>query len=352
MIEVRSTQGGSYIFDSSNSSVENILIQNNEFYLTGRWNEGTGKGSMLGGKATIKGNKIVSESYLGSMVDVGGIVTDNTYINFSTLPSGSGNSDNFSRNTILSYGKLGKIVNLKGGYTNNNTSYYNDNYVVDYRRENYQKGPWDSIVGITCGAIEEVQFNGNTYLAPNRWLIGEEKLSIFYNKSQVGTLSATGNTLQGVDGYVAYGGTVINGSKIENNTILPFTYEENIPMCSEITLTRNGQKQTEIFTTESTVSLEAVVKTGFFNQDTGVYDNETETKDKEIDWYVSLDGMADVQNGVVTRKNYGTVIVYAVPKDGSYPYVRNADGKYEPAEKRLWENVQFILYKILLQISG
>ena len=60
----------------------------------------------------------------------------------------------------------------------------------------------------------------------------------------------------------------------------------------------------------------AFKKADYLNEE-GECIDEAVTNDKELVWYTSLDGIASVDNGVVTRKNYGQVTVYAVPTDGA-----------------------------------
>lgn len=254
MMEFRCTDNlGAYLFDSSVSDSDRVQIQNNEIFLTYRDVRGTGKAAILGGKATVKGNRILSDTYLSNM--------------------------------------------------------------------GYKDGVYE----------------GNTYLAPNKYYwtwksVDEPKAAdyvkgLFFHNASVGKAVCKNNRFQGANVYAAYGCTIrenyageLEDGKVNlfasDNEIKDYTLNFADQTCTGIEITKDGIAETEIFTDQDVITLGTIVKAGHMQED-GTCTDETVTNEKELVWYTSLDGIASVDHGVVTRKNYGDVTVYAVAKDGA-----------------------------------
>ena len=400
MMDIRCTNNlGAYLFDSSVYTADRVLIQNNEIYLTYRDTENIGKAAILGGKATVKGNKIVSDTWLGNMGYLDGIYDGNTYINLGTLGSLANNLEEVTNNKVISYGNLGKVMYYNGD-SEDSVVNFTGNYIVDYKRDYKSLETWDYVAQIQ-GTLKNLNFNNNTYLAPNKyyWAWNSETLSngagfikgLFFYGPTIEKVTAKNNVLQGAELYYAYGCTVneitaqaasenpeetlsavraalaveeisanasVSGNTISENEVSENTVDEvqsetvsenttdvleetldqagagvvnleasnNVSkdytldiggtVCSSVQITKNGVPQTEIFTDQASVSLGTLVKAGHMNVD-GEYTDESIVTDKEIVWSTSLEGIGTVNNGVVTRKNYGEVAVFAVPTDGA-----------------------------------
>ena len=341
MMDIRCTANlGAYLFDSGVSTADRVLIQNNEIFLTYRDTEGTGKASILGGKATVKGNKIVSDTYLGNMGYLSGIYEDNTYINLGCLGTVARNLQEVRNNTIISYGTLDEIMNFTGDGTDQVVD-YTGNYIVDYKRVYETNNVWNHVAYV-LGTFKEFNFTGNTYLAPNKYYwtyksveeprVADYVRGVFFRGASIGKALCENNVLQGANIYSTYDCTVKENSTEEqqdgvvnlflsNNETKEYTLNPDDSICTSIEITKDGALQTEIFTDESSVSLETIVKAGHLD-DAGECTDEAVTTDKEIVWYSSLEGIASVDNGVVTRNNYGQANVYAVSTDG----VQKEDG--------------------------
>ena len=168
MMDIRCTNNlGAYLFDSSAVDANRVLIQNNEIYLTYRDVEGTGKAAISGGKVTVKGNKIVSDTWLGNMGYLNGIYEGNTYINLGCLGALSSNLQEVNNNKIISYGMLEKVMYFKGDGTDQIVN-FTGNHVEDYRRIYEYNDVWNHVAKVQ-GNLKELNFTGNTYLAPNRF---------------------------------------------------------------------------------------------------------------------------------------------------------------------------------------
>ena len=328
MIEMLATNGNfGYGFESGNSNAENIKIRNNEIYLSTRKGETGGK-TMLSGPATFTGNKIVSDAVLTVGYDRG-IYNNNTVVSVGTLSEFAKNVTEVNNNQVTVYGSMGNFWSLAGSFTREDgTVNLKKNNIVNYQRESKRKGVWDSLNNINGGFVKTIFFTDNRYLAPNKKYWDEpdrnQMVNTFYLRGYGSNLASElymkNNTLQGVKDFVAYdAGDTASYVKYEGNTIKDYTYEENIPICTEIQITQDGTSKTDIFTTSNKVSLGTLVKAGVEAEDGTVTDIKKVT-DKEIVWCVSCDGLASVEKGVVKRKNYGDVTIYTLPTDGSGVY--------------------------------
>ena len=328
IIEMLATNGNfGYGFESGNSDAKNVKIRNNEIYLSTKKGETGGK-TMLSGPATFTGNKIVSDAVLSVGYDRG-IFNNNTVLSIGKLAEFAKNVTEINNNYITAYGPMGNLLALAGSFTREEgTINIKKNSIVNYQRECKRKGVWDSLNAINGGFVKNIYFTDNIYLAPNKkyWDDADrnQMVNTFYLRGYGSNISSAiyikNNTLQGVKDFVAYdAGDTASYVKYEGNTIKDYTYEENIPICTEIAITQDDIPKTDIFTTSNKVSLGTLVKAGLEAED-GTFTEVRKVTDKEIVWVVSSDGMASVDKGVVKRKNYGSVTVYALPTDGSGVY--------------------------------
>lgn len=335
MLDIRCTSNlGAYLFDSSVSDAKRVAIQNNEIYLTYRDNENTGKAAILGGKATVKKNKIVSDTWLGSIGYLGGIYEENTYINLGYLGGLSNGTEEVHNNKIISYGCLPKVMYYMGG-DGTQVVNFTGNSITDYRRVYEANNIWNHIAKVQ-GSLKELNFTGNTYLAPNKrywaWTLENPRKTdyvkgLFFHGATVEKAVCKDNVMQGANIYATYDSTVKEnasekefGDKIvnletSNNKRKDYTLNPDDPVCTSVQITKDKVPQTDIYTEQSSVSLGTIVKAGHFNEK-GECSDAAVTKDKKLVWYTSMDGIASVDNGVVKRKSYGQVAVFAVPTDG------------------------------------
>lgn len=335
LMDIRCTDNlGAYLFDSGVSTSDRVRIQNNEMYITYRDTENMGKAGILDGKATVKGNRIVSDTWMGNMGYRSGVYEDNTYINLGNLGTVAKNLTEFRNNTIISYGKMNDIMDFSG--STGQIVDFSENYVEDYRRAYEKNDMWDHVAQ-AGGTFSELNFTGNTYLAPNKYYyiwkdvdnprVPEYVKGLFFKRASIGKAVCKDNVMQGASPYSAYGCTIRENSTEEqaegmvnlfasNNESKEYTLDLDATVCTSIQITKDGAPQTEIFTDQSSISLGTIVKAGHLDEE-GECSDEAVVTDKELVWYSSLEGVGSVKNGVVTRKNYGETAIFAVPTDGS-----------------------------------
>ena len=216
MMDIRCTDNlGAYLFDSSVSDAGRVLIQNNEIYLTYRDKRGIGKAAILGGKATVKNNTIVSDTWLGNMGYLNGIYEGNTYINLGYLGSVANDLKEVNGNKIISYGVLGSVMYFDGKSADQVVN-FNGNYIADYRRTYKYTDVWDHVAKVQ-GNVKEINFTDNTYLVPNRfqwiWTLENPKVpsfikGLFFHGATVEKSVCKNNILQGAAAYNSYGCTI------------------------------------------------------------------------------------------------------------------------------------------------
>lgn len=365
IIEITSTRNnGASVFDSSNSDTKNILIRNNEFFLTSTDGK-RGKASFTQGKMTFEGNRVVSDGLMTNYV-VGQVAKNNVFIFLKQVSYITAAVDLVENNTFYLYGgasggNCNGVFDLSAASGKTEISVKN-NTVYDYKYHIGKRAVWQALANV-AGYDDKIsaEFSGNTYYAPNRkftsadhyskddvkadvdWITdenGKDQITGYYNRMfymrvpddtstcNLKELIFENNTLQGVKGYVEWNnGVKEDGSRpveyvISNNTTLP--YNENLSednlLASSVDILYNNEKATEIAVTGDTVKLDKIVRVAERDEDGNILE-EQEVSDKEIKWYTSVDSMATVsQDGTVTRKLYGDVKVFAVATDGSAVY--------------------------------
>lgn len=296
---------GSYIFEAGAVSLGDVKLQNNEIYVT-RY----GKAAVCSGSLEFSGNRVLSDGPIGSILYQNGTVEDNDIISLRALNQIIQNGLVCKNNRVTAYGTFGGILLVGGSPSYENaTAYIQNNVIQDYERKYLinNNAPWEAAVGTIRGSFaKNLVISGNTYLSPNRYLADGQDRSkqiprgvLYCNGASLEKVTVSDNKFQQIDGMRQYGCDINKVTEYSNNTILD--YEEYTPdeeMYNEVYITQNGEKVTEIYTTKDSVTLES---------------NVTEN----ADWYTSVESLATVDNGVVTRKKYSDVTVFVIPQNGS-----------------------------------
>lgn len=324
----------SSVFDSANKEDDNILIRNNDFYLTS--DENFGKGNFIGGNLTFTENRVVTDVPL-AFGFFGRIVKNNEFVFLGNVKKFMAITDEceVSGNTVYSYGKLGSLCSFSASDDTADLA-FTDNTIYDYQRNTSTPGPWDAISSIEATA-NSITFSDNKYFAPNT-ILGKKKDKtyenneelkgydnwarlFYYRCSNVKTINCENNILQGTRGYAIYDSskdTVFNNN---NNDYRDWDEKEDDVVANRVEVSSGGKVVTDISTTADTVDLDALVYLPKEVDEEGKVLSETAAPDRQVVWYSTVDSMADVsQDGVVTRKIYGDVTIYAVSPDGCKNY--------------------------------
>ena len=314
IFEIISSNGNvGYVFDSSAPDSSNVLIDNNEFFLTYKNSSSEGK-TFSSGNLTFTNNRLVSDCIIGKVSDRLGIYDNNKFVALNGFTS-FGSATRFTNSRLDAYaGHNGfysdifftisdKNENADIVYTGNTINDYT--YFYDYK---YVK-PFDKLSSINNATLNSLNFSNNIYNCPNYSFIDNSYIYItWYRDSNVKDFICKNNDFQGAKGMLNY-------EFDENlNTFRDFTYDPTIPRISSIDITYNGEKVTELTTTENIITLDKIIRIAKEN-------NEEEVANRDIDWITAIESIASVSNnGVVTRKKYGSVYIYATSKDGSKVY--------------------------------
>lgn len=311
----------SIVFDSCNTDADNILVKNNEFYLT--TNENCGKMSFINGKLTFEHNRVFSDTYLYGFSGKGPKVNYNEFVLLKEI--GCITADTSAKGNV-SY--LHGGVNSFSSFSNqapDDVIEFSDNVMYNYKRNTGKRGVWEALFGLT-GKAKSITIENNKYYAPNTRYTGADNINandydkdgnvkinnrIFYYRSGYGEIVKDvvlrNNTFQGATGIINYGSLADLNLVDGNNKFIPFEEDLTEESVTKIDILNNSKKVTEITTTEDTVNLKAKVWVG----DKKVYN-------KKIKWYSTVNGIATVSDkGVVKRGLYGTATIYAVSLDGS-----------------------------------
>ena len=295
---------GSFLFESSAKSTENLKIRGNEIYITRE-----GKASLVSGNAQVYENKIVTDaSSVGSIAYLNAKVYDNKIIGIGKISNLVNNITTFTGNSVDLYGGFDHIIYINGSVDNKgDTTYINNNVIKYYKYNEVEKGtsPFDSIAEIKGALTKNIEFTGNTFLCPNTLVTNQKKNDygnlFWFRDTAYDNVTVKNNVLQNRKGYSQWGSSKIEEAfKESGNTYKDCTYDESKKAPDKIKILQNSKEVTEIFTTQSSVTLTT-------NIDDAV-------------WVTSVEGMATADKGVVKRKNYGEVAVFVVSthSTGSY----------------------------------
>lgn len=364
IIEIISTRNnGASVFDSSNADPANILIRNNEFFLTSTDGR-SGKAGFTQGNMTFENNRVISDGVFPWYV-VGQVAKGNEFVLLKPVAYLTRGVNTVENNVFYLYGGASSgnsnaVFELSAADSKTKATIKN-NTVYDYKYRTGKRNVWEALVSVVCSTTVErpefdAEFSGNIYYAPNRKFTtadhysteeaktdvdyvtdsaGNKQITNYYNRMfylrvpddsstcKLKNLIFRDNRLQGVKGYVDWN----NGSRtvaysIANNTTLPYDagFHAEEPLVSGIDILYQNNKVTELAVTGNSVKLDKIVRVATKDADGNVLEERTVT-DKEIKWYTSVNSMAEIsEDGTVTRKLYGDVTVFAVATDGSAVY--------------------------------
>ena len=312
---------GSYIFEAGNLSYGDLVVQNNEVYVTG-----AGKASVCSGPIVLNNNRFVFDTAgFGHIVFRKGSMENNDMVCMNGGLTNLLNNANICKgNTIETYSGFGGFVQGAEGPNIN----IEDNIIYNYYRSyrNRRDTTFTALGTLGGSGTEEVLVQGNQYYCPNQYIEESDNdstqvpIGLFYCRSfKAGKIIAKNNIFQQVKDYKAYDCDMTDRFEFgEDNTVLeynPFTPKEEL--YTEVNILNNGENVTEIYTTEDTLNFSTNVTNG-------------------ARWYSSINAIATVDpEGTVTRKDYGDVVIYCMPTDGSYVPVYDEEGN-EISQKPLF----------------
>lgn len=311
--QIKSSCGNmGYVFDSSCTNDEDVIIYDNEFDLTYLNAPEEGK-CLSAGHMIFTGNRVAADSTVYKIADRLGVYEDNEFI-FLTPFGSCGSANKFNNSTVTAYAghsmEYSEIMFMlnEGDYSTNYE--YIGNTVIDYEFYNGAKNKkiYDRLSSINGITADTVNFSNNTYLCPNyRYATPDDYIYISWYRSgsDVQNLICEGNDFQGAKGIYGY------ELEDDKNITREFTSSGEEPSIISIDIEKDGIPITELTTADSTVDLSAV---------TATVERDNGSVNTEIDWLTNFESIADVENGTVTRNRYGDVTVYAVSKDGSGVY--------------------------------
>lgn len=322
IFEIISSDGNKgYVFDSSTGDASNVVIDNNEFFLTYKNSSSEGK-TFSAGNLTFTNNRVVSDCKLGKISDRLGIYDNNQFVALNGVTS-FGSAIKCTNSRLDAYaghnGFYSEIFFLLNEGNENTDIIYTGNTINDYtyfHDYKYRK-PYDRLSSINGVTLNSLNFSNNVYNCPNYSYKDDNYIYItWYRGANVKNFICKDNDFQGVKGMIGY--------EIDENlnTRREFTSNPDIPRITSMDITNNGEKVTEITTTESSITLDKIVRIAKETDEEGNILSE-EVTDRDIDWVTSIESIATVRNdGVVTRNKYGSVYVYVTSKDGSGVYAK------------------------------
>lgn len=365
IIEIVASNGQmGMVFDSSNSDAKNIIVRNNEFFMTGkRADKSQGKQDVIAGRLTFVKNRFFSDAPLAFHFAYKECVAEeNDIIFLKKIGDLAAGCYEFNRNTVNLYGGL-DYWSTHSGADSNLSINFNGNTIYDYRRYIGKRadfgGVWSALNKITCLDAKSYNYTENQYYCPNIKFTGidhktgegELQRLVYVNPGPEGstattTLNFSNNMLQGVKGMTMCGSDPNMKFVENNNKILEFSADEQVEPCTRAELIKDRKKVIEITVFEDAIDLSCVLYVAKQKDEEGKIVSEEVDKDKEVRWYTSVEGIATVsEEGVVKKKMNGDVKVYAVPLDGSGIY---AECLIHFEDKKA-EKLQFAKDKITLQ---
>lgn len=310
-----------YVFDSSCTRDEDVIIDNNEFYITYKNSPVEGK-CLSAGHLTFSNNKVVIDCQMNKISDRLGIYENNDFTFLTPLGS-CGSALKFNNNNVISYGGhnnfYSEIMFIANEGDENTEMEYVGNKITDYEYYNGARTskPYDRLSSINGVTLNSIKFCNNIYNCPNyKYKTTDDYiyLSWYRSGSNVKDFICENNDLQGAKGIYGY---EIDNTK---NVTREFTANGDDAFVTSIDILKDRQKVTEITVPDKTVDLTTVIKVVDEYDEEGNVISEIESTNKDIDWLTNYESIASVDNGVVTRNNYGDVTAFATSKDGSGVY--------------------------------
>lgn len=329
IIEVKCTnKTWSTLFDSSNNDSKNIMIQNNELYVTSDC--GVGRGNIAIGKLTMKNNRIFSDVKFPFGICVEEF-QDNDVIFLENLGI-VGVNVNCTNNKFTLYNGLGSMGTNREqivayGAGENDKYEFSNNIVYSYFRKTDLQ-IYQSLIKLD-GDIKNLFVKNNQFYYPNTRYIttnsdafqkfedanGPYYKNDFYRKRS-GTYTnivTENNIAQGV-----YFPENEKGITYKNNTEKPVPNKLDDNLVSTVKIRLSGKDVNEITTINDSVDLDDVEFQVDKQDENGNVLSEKEITGKKVAWYSGVNGIATVdEKGVVKRQLYGDAHIYAVPLDGS-----------------------------------
>lgn len=310
---------GSYVFDSSCGNASDVLIDNNEFFLTYKNFTSEGR-TFASGNLTFSNNRVVSDCNIGKIADYKGIYDSNQFIALNGITS-FGSAVTCTNNILTAYARHNGFYNEIFGMVNytdeNANAVYTGNTINDYTYFYDYKAvkPQDKLIAIGA-TLNSLNFSNNVYNCPNyRYKNTDEYTYItWYRSANIANFICKNNDFQGAKGMLGYD---IDDSL---NTTREFTSDPDVPRITSMDITQGGEIVTEITTKASSVTLDKIVRIAKETDEEGNVLSEEVVTDRAIDWVSAIESIATVDNGVVSRNSYGSVYVYATSKDGSGVY--------------------------------
>ena len=329
IIEVKCTNATwSMLFDSSNSNAKNILVRKNEIYITS--DEGYGRGNITGGQLTFTDNRVFSDVSIVFGV-LGPEIHNNEMIFLETLGQICSNA-NCTNNNVYVYNGFGSVgtnrqqAAVYGGEAG--ASYeFSGNQIYDYKRYNKME-VFRSLIKLD-GDLKYLHVANNGFYFPNaRYLTNEfsgarkyeDVIGTYYKnvifRARSGTyerIVTENNKFQLTEIPESAGSFTYT-----NNEEIPGQEDLSEPLTTTVKIMHNGKEVKELTTDAASIQLQDVVYVAKETDEEGKVISEKVYEGKDVKWYSSVESMAEVsQNGLVSRKMYGEVHIYAVPLDGS-----------------------------------
>ena len=326
-IEENCTQNhGASVFLSSIGDQEDLQVRNNEIYMYGN-----GKANIMSGKGIFDNNKVVLAGSLNSIGYNNCKVTNNKITALARIGGLVSCAPVCNNNTLIAYTNISDYLGLLTGSKENAIPKFefNNNKIYYYRSSKYNSGAWGALIKLQGYYADDFEITGNTYVVPNQFLYdGDSRIAkyrgLFYLRdASFDTCTIKDNVLQGVCPYVAYGTKEEIRNKIpkeefeKNNTISEYTYDAEKSPCTNIDIMQNGEIVRHIYTTDSTVKL-------------------TTNEGDDVEWIPSLECMASVDKGLVTRKMYGDVTIFATTKNGDIATIETEEGTKTDTTKHMY----------------
>ena len=329
IIEIKCTyKTWSMVFDSANPDSENIKVRNNDFFITSDVN--LGKGNFVSGNLTLENNRIFADETMQHGI-MGTEVHGNEIICLKQVGV-IGENTNLTGNKIYLYSGLGTLgtnrYNIAVYSAQDNKDYiFSNNEIYDYLKCT------DLVVFRSlfklAGNLNTLKIDGNAFYFPNtRYTSADSSVKNSY-VDEIGVYHKNAIFRKC---FGTYGKIMVSNNKFQSVEIPAsegiFTYSanEDVPLeanvneevCSSVQLTYKGDKVSCIAVSDDKVDLGVLTYVAKNVDENGNVLEEKEVTGKKIRWYTSSEKMANVtSDGVVTRKLYGEVHVYAVPLDGS-----------------------------------
>ena len=306
---IKSSNGNmGYVFDSSATNNDDVIINNNEFYLTYKTTPKEGK-CLSAGNLTFSNNRVVSDSTILKLSDRLGIYEGNEFISLTPFGSG-GSAVKFNNNIVTNYGghinQYSEIMFMLNEGNENTDIEFIGNTFNDYTYYHGHKNQrvYDRLSSINEVTLNSLNFSNNIYNAPNySYTTNDYIYATWYRGANIKNIIYDNNDFQGVKNFFGI------DTPVGNNITREFNDNINDDLITSLSILYNGKNEQEITVMNDSVSLDYIA---LINENKINFDN--------VDWISSLPSIATVQDGKVKRQAYGDVKIFLAAKDGSGIY--------------------------------